>query len=209
MADDQGVSEERLDWLWDEQEKLVYRVRLSAAYNGRRERFFNVWERLLQAFTALTATAAFSDLAGKDGTLAKWFALAAAVASILPLVLNLSGNAQRHGQLKSGFKSLLANIYAAGTELTEQQINEFRAKATELEAGEPAGMPAVVIACQNEIAANERKPIHRLNFWERCTMHFYPFDGARIVRRAEREKEELERAAAARNSAGSPAAPAA
>lgn len=189
MAEENTTSEERAAWLWTEQDALTYRVRISAAYNGRRERFFNVWERLLQAFTAITATAAFADLAGKDYNgipgVASWFAFAAAVASIVPLVLNLAGNAQRHGQLKTGFRSLLASIYSAGTELTEDQIVAFKAKVTELEAGEPAAMPAVVIACQNEIAASEKKPLFPLTLWERCWMHVYPFDGAAIVRRGE------------------------
>lgn len=193
MVDDhKTVSEERAAWLWKEQDALIYRVRISAAYNGRRERFFNVWERLLQAFTAITATAAFTDLAGKDGNgvvgIASWFAFAAAVASIVPLVLNLAGNAQRHGQLKSAFKSLLASMYSTRTELTEGEIAAFKAKVTEIEAGEPAAMPAVVIACQNEIAASEGKPVYPFGFWVRCWMHFYPFDGAEIVRRAEQKE---------------------
>lgn len=182
-----AISEARAQWLWDEQEALIHRVCVSAAYHGRRERFFNLWERFLQAFTAITATAAFADLSVKDSTTTKWFLFLAAAASIVPLVANLAGNAQRHGQLKTGFKSLLATIYAAGTELTEPQILAFKSKVSELESGEPAPMPGVIILCQNEIAARERKAVYPLTIWERCWMHYYPFDGAEIVDRARRK----------------------
>jgi hypothetical protein len=183
--DEQLPADRRGDWTWNEQDTLTYRACVSAAYHGRRERAFNVMERVFQAFTAIAATAAFADITGK-GDLARWFALAAAIASILPLVFGFASNAQRHGQLKAGFKSLLASIYAAGAELTEEQLGAFKAKVTELESGEPAGLAALVIHCQNEIAARERKTIYPLRFWERCLMHVYSFDGANIVARASR-----------------------
>lgn len=182
---DQASSDARGDWLWSEQDTLTYRACVSAAYHGRRERAFNVLERLFQAFTAVSATAAFADITGK-GDLARWFALAAAVASILPLVFGFATSAQRHGQLKAGFKSLLSSIYAGGPEMTEEQLGVFKSKLTELESGEPAGLAALVIHCQNEIAARERKTIYPLSFFERCLMHFYSFDGASIVERAKR-----------------------
>lgn len=189
MEEEQTVGESRADWLWRQQDDLVHRVSVSASYHGRRERFFNITERIFQAFTALTATVAWADIAGREGGTVRWFALAAAVASIIPLVFNLSGNAQRHGQLKTGFKTVLASLYAAGTELTEDQLVAFKAKVTELESGEPATLPAVVILCQNEIATRERKTVYPLTFWERCWMHVYPFDGSVIIDRAKRKAD--------------------
>jgi hypothetical protein len=201
-----AISEARKKWLWNQQDDLEHRICLSAAYHGRKERFFNIWERLFQAAAALSATAAFADLAGKDTPIAKWFALAAAVASIIPLVFNLAGNAQRHGQLKAGFKSLQGMLYSGGTELTEEQINTMKAKVAELESGEPAAMPGVVLACQNEIATRERKMVYPLNFWERCIMHFYPMDTSRIVQRAVDKRARADRKAAAKSSTA-PATP--
>jgi hypothetical protein len=202
MEDEQApvISEARKKWLWDQQDDLEHRICLSAAYHGRKERFFNIWERLFQAAAALTATAAFADLSGRDTPIAKWFALAAAVASIIPLVFNLAGNAQRHGQLKAGFKSIQGMLYASGSELPEDQINTMKAKVAELESGEPAAMPGVVLTCQNEIATRERKMVYPLNFWERCIMHFYPMDTGRIIQRAMDKKAKADRKAAAKSS---------
>ena len=78
------VRDEYGDWLWKQQDSLCHKLRVSAAYHSRRERFFDLAERWFQAFAALSATAAFAQIAGdpmKDAP-ARWFALCAAVASI-------------------------------------------------------------------------------------------------------------------------------
>jgi hypothetical protein len=175
--------EDRGNWLWKAQDTLVDRACVSAAYHGKRERFYNVLERIFQAFTAITATAAFAEITGK-GNLARWFALAAAIASILPLVFSFAENARKHGQLKAGFKMLLSSMYAAGVEFTEEQFTSFKAQVADLEAGEPAALAALVIQCQNEIAAAKRQRCYPLTLWEWLGMHFYSFDPTVIVGRA-------------------------
>ncbi|CAN5437997.1 hypothetical protein BH10PSE18_BH10PSE18_18910 [soil metagenome] len=170
-------------WLWNEQEALQDRCLFSASYHGKRERFFSVWERLLQALTAIAATSAFADITGKDNGASRWLALTAAIASIFPLVFGFADRARLHGQLKAGFKSLLARMYAAGIEWDDANLIAFRAQLAELEAGEPASLSALVIHCQNEIATSRKQRCYPLSWWEWLFMHFYGFDGAKIVAR--------------------------
>jgi RNAse (barnase) inhibitor barstar len=176
------TSADRSDWLWTQQDTLTHRVRVSVAYHAKRERFFGVLERLSQALAAMAATSAFADIVGK-GENAKWFALGAAVASLLPLVFGFAEQARKHGQLKSGFNTILSALYQAGVELDEAAITQFKAQVADLEAGEPAALGALVIQCENEIATAEKKRAYPLTLWERAWMHFYNFDPTAIISR--------------------------
>jgi hypothetical protein len=178
---------DRAKFLWDEQEELLERCRLSASYHAKRERFLGGMERALQAATAIAATSAFADIAGKDGDWGKWLALIAAIASILPLVFGFSERARVHGQLKAQFKSILAAMYAVGVEWTQEHLSDFKAQVAKIESGEPPSFAALVIHCQNEIAVGRRQKVYPLNWWEVCWMHLYSFDGSRIIERGPRE----------------------
>lgn len=185
MSTDENL--ERADYLWNQQGTLLERCELSARYHGKRERFLGGVERLLQAVTAIAATSAFADIASKTSEVGKCLALLAAVASILPLVLGLSERARLHGQLKAQFKSILADMYAVGVEWTEEQLSAFKGRVAKAESGEPASLSALVIHCQNEIAVAHHKEFYPLKWWEIALMHFYGFNGARIVARGPRD----------------------
>ncbi len=191
MSTAEPLSPERAEYLWDQQGALLDRCELSAAYHGKRERFLGGMERLLQAVTAIAATSAFADIASKTQSLGRWFALLAAVAAILPLVLGLSERARLHGQLKAQFKSILADMYAVGVEWTEEQLSAFKGRVAKGESGEPASLSALVIHCQNEIAAARRQKVYPLRKSEVFFMHFYSFDGAQIVARGPHESAPL------------------
>ncbi|MFT4243543.1 MAG: hypothetical protein QM569_14820 [Acidovorax sp.] len=186
-----GENPERAKYLWDQQDALLDRCELSARYHGKRERFLGGVERLLQAVTAIAATSAFADIAGKTSDWGRWFALLAAVASILPLVLGLSERARLHGQLKAQFKSILADMYVVGVEWTEEQLSAFKGRVAKAESDEPASLAALVIHCQNEIAVTRHQKFYPLKWWEVALMHFYGFNGARIVARGPRESAPL------------------
>lgn len=177
------VSVDRADWLWGMQDGLTHRVRVSVAYHGKRERFFANLERIFQALAALAATSAFANFVG-SGETAKWFALVAALASILPLVFGFAEQARRHAQLKNNFSTILASMYKKGTEWDEPQFSAFRSEVAELESGEPAALGALVIQCENEIATAEKKNTYQLKWWEAIFMHLYNFDATAIIRRA-------------------------
>ncbi len=185
------ISEERRQWLWDQQEALLDRVAVSASYHGKRERFFGMVERVLQALTAIAATSAFADIvpANPGPAATNWrgvLALIAAVASILPLVFGFADRARTHGQLRSDFKKISAEMYSAGLQWDEPQLATFRSKVAAIEAGEPPALAALVIQCQNELAASRQQHCFTLSGWERLLMHFYGFDSKTIIDRTPR-----------------------
>lgn len=188
-AADEAPAEDRATYIFNQQDTLLDRCRLSASYHGKRERFLGGTERVMQAVAALAATSAFADIASTatGGGLGQCLALVAAVASILPLVFGFSEKARVHGQLKAQFKTTLASMYAIGLEWTEEQLAEFRAQVAKIEAGEPPALAALVIHCQNEIAVGARQETYPLEWWETLLMHFWSFDGAKIVKRGARE----------------------
>lgn len=170
------VTCERADWLNIRQHELLSRVEISAAYHGKRERFLTLCERMCQAIAALTATAAFSQIFDKELPAAgKWFALAAAVASILPLVFGWSSRANHHAVLAADHRRLLARIVGAGYVLPEQTLVELSAAFMEIEAGEGASLGALVVHCQNEkaIAAGHAASVVPLTIIQRLTMHVW------------------------------------
>lgn len=185
-ADSVPSSDEREDWLWEEQDALQDRVQVSASYHAKRERFLGAMERLFQAVAAVTATSAYAglvDVAGQPTGFGKWFALAAAIASIAPLVFGLVERARQHGQLKSDFKTLLADMYQAESRWSESQLFSFKSRVAKLEAGEPQALAALVIQCQNELATSRGRHAYPLDRWEKFWMHLYSFDASAIVKR--------------------------
>lgn len=175
----EALSQARADWLYDKQHRLTCRVELSATYHAKRERFLTVCERFCQATAALTATAAFSQLLGPEWPLAgRWFALVAAVASVLPLVFAWSSRANQHATLAADHRRLLARIVSAGYELTEKQLLAFSGELREIEATEGASLGALVIQCQNEMAMAAGHPefVQPLSWLQRLTMHVWDWE---------------------------------
>lgn len=188
-AQDGSTAKDRAAYIYEEQDTLVDRCRLSASYHGKRERFLGGTERVMQAVTALAATSAFAKIAGDSVSngLGQGLALVAAIAAILPLVFGFSEKARVHGQLKAQFKTTLAAMYAVGLEWSEEQLSDFKGQVAKIESGEPPALAALVIHCQNEIAVGAREKIYPLEWWEALLMHFISFDGAKIVARGPKD----------------------
>lgn len=168
-----SISPERRQWIDGKVHGLACTVEVSAVYHAKRARFLTGCERLCQAVAALTATAAFSQWLGSAAEPGRWFALAAAVASILPLVFSWSPRANQHAILAADHRRLLARIVGAGNALTEAQLIAFSSELRTIEASEGASLGALVAQCQNELAMAAGHPgsIVPLRWWQRATMH--------------------------------------
>lgn len=175
--------------LWNEQWAVQRQADLSARYHRKRERWFALCERWLQALAALLATSAFAQLAGAgDGS--RWLALVAAGCSVFSLVFGVAERARVHGQLATEYRRLLADLRGAGLRLAEAQVVQLKARLAGLEVSEPDPMNALVMDCENEIAiaAGDRGNVVPLSLWERLWMQVWSFELEPIyARHARRE----------------------
>jgi hypothetical protein len=168
-------TEARQIWLYAQQYELEYRLELSAAYHGKRERFLLTCERTAQGLAAVSATAAFSQALQAWPVAELAFGVLTALAAVTPLVFGWAGRANHHAVLAGDHRRLLGRMRRAGFELTEAQLLQLRGDMAEIEATEGASLGALVVQCQNELAATAKNPapLVPLRWYHRATMHLF------------------------------------
>lgn len=138
-----------LDNQWD----LLWRIRLSALYHLKRERFLDGLDRACKAATAIAGGAAFAQLR-ESPDFGMWVTGSIAVVSTLSLVYGFSGRARKHAQLARDFKRLEAEVVADSTNLSNDKLARFESRLVSLEASEPPALGALVTHCHNELATS-------------------------------------------------------
>jgi len=134
---------------WD----LLWRVRLSALYHLKRERFLDGVDKTAKAISALGGAAAFSQIKGAPDW-GLWITAIITLVSTLSLVYGPSGKARKHAELARDFKRLESDIVSAGGVLTDAQVATFDAHCLSLESSEPAALGALVTQCHNELSTS-------------------------------------------------------
>lgn len=156
---------------------LLWRVRLSALYHLKRERFLDGVDKSSKFVSAIGGAAAFAQFK-ESPELGMWITGLIAITSTLSLVYGFSAKARKHAELARDFKRLEAEITAAGEPLTAAQISSFDAKFLLIESGEPATLGALVTACHNELARAEGSDEHitPLHWFESIFKNWIDFD---------------------------------
>jgi len=160
--------------LWDEREDALYDAELSALYHQKRERFFELLDKLSKAASLIGGSAALWKIA--DPEVVQGIAMFIAVTSALSLVFSFSDRSRRHAELVSAFRLIIAEIAAKGKRhATEEDINSWHGKIRTLEAKEPPALAALVTLCQNELALAAEQPhnVHPQPVWVRALVHFF------------------------------------
>lgn len=162
---------------WEERWSLLWRVRVSAFYHSKRERFLDGVDRAAKAASALGGAAAFGWLKNEPGV-GMAFAAVITLISTLSLVYGPSTKARRHAELAKDFKRLEADIVTCGNSLSQDKVAAFEARLALLESGEPASLGALVTQCHNELAFALGKPelVTPLPFWQRMFKNWFDFD---------------------------------
>lgn len=110
------------EYLWTKRHDVLYRVELSALYHQKRERFFDVCDKVGKAVAVIGGTWSLSRLGGDD--ILMIVAAAITLASTLSLVFGLSDHSRRHAGLASDFRQLEAAIQGRGErDFTEADIS--------------------------------------------------------------------------------------
>lgn len=151
--------------LFTRRHEIIYKIRLSTLYHRKRERFFDMVDKVVSSLVLTTATAAvtsfFQDVTGAEKTLSAM----TACLSLIPVVFNPAQKARHHNQLTQSYCRLLAKCEQAGERWTEPQCNQFSAELIEISAAEPTPLTALVADCQNELAISYNEgPVAKLKW---------------------------------------------
>ena len=167
---------------WQERWDLLWRVRVSAFYHAKRERFLDGADRVSKAISALSGAAAFAWLRGQPGV-GMAFAGIVALVSMASLVYSPATKARRHSELARDFKRLESEIVACGNSLSSEQVAGFEAKLVMLESTEPASLGALVTQCHNELATGlgRRDLVTPLPWWQRALKNWLDFDQSAVA----------------------------
>lgn len=172
IADESAIPEG-----WEDRWSLLWRVRVSAFYHSKRERFLDGVDRAAKAASALGGAATFAWLMSHP--IAGMTAAASiTLVSLLSLVYDPATKARRHAELARDFKRLESDIVACGNSLAPAQVAVFEAKLTQLESGEPASLGALVTQCHNELAVALGRPelVTPLPSLQRFFKNWFDFD---------------------------------
>ena len=165
------MSDENHDYLWDRRCKIHERALMNRMYYQERQRIFEWREGFVKAASILAGSVAFANVA--DPTIIKWCAAFITGASTASLVFGY-GNKARDSVKRSAEWALLdRDIELVGErDFTEKQINEWFARANEMEAGEPAANRILLDRCLKRAAeALGGKDEIKLGFFGR---YFHP-----------------------------------
>lgn len=155
---------------------LLWRVRLSALYHLKRERFLDGVDRAGSAVAALGGAAAFASIQTNPDfgqSIAGFIAIISAGA----LVYGPAAKARRHSELARDYRLLEADVVEQ-TDWSDDKLARFNSRYSRLEASEPAALGALVTQCHNELAAAQgsREHITPLRWYERLLKNWLDFD---------------------------------
>lgn len=158
---------------WD----LLWRVRLSALYHLKRERFLDGVDKSAKLVGALGGAAAFSQIK-TNGDVGQYITALITVVSTVSLVYGPSAKARKHAELARDFKKLEAKIIEKGKLVSEAILSGFESQYLSIESSEPAALGALVTQCHNELceAYGVRENITPLPIWQRALKNYFDFD---------------------------------
>lgn len=167
-----------LDDRWGRRHRILRRIETSVCYHRKRERFFEISDRVVKAIALFGGSSAFVNLVGADKQLA-FATIATAVIALgaaIALVFGFAERGKRHGDLARNFLELEAQIVGKGEhDFNDADLDAWEARTRTLELSEPAGLNALVVICQNEVqSAAGHKPV-ALPRMHRLLAHFCSF----------------------------------
>jgi hypothetical protein len=136
------------DKAWDDRWEAFYKADVSARYHRRRQRFFDLADKLTKAFTVLLGATLMGSMLKDSQPLA---ASLISSLSLLALVFSYSDRKQAHKELAEGFIALIQQIEACpASDLTEGKVAIWMAQATALDAKEPPSLKTLVTLCEHD-----------------------------------------------------------
>lgn len=169
---DDTASEQELDHAWNKRVDALYRAELSALYHQKRERFFELLDKLGKAVAVFGGSAALWKIS--DPGLVSQIAALITASSALSLVFSFSERSKRHAELARSFREIASDIMGTSDfAIRDSKASEWMGKVCALEAKEPPALSALVVLCQNELAVARQAPVYPQSFFVRHLAHFF------------------------------------
>jgi hypothetical protein len=165
------MTDENHDYLWKRRHEVKVRALTNRLYYQERQRIFEWREGFIKAASILAGSVAFARIA--DPQIIQWCAVIITGGSTASLVFGYGNKARDSAKRSAEWAMLERDIELMGErDFTEKQINEWYARANELEAGEPAAHHILLERCyERAVEAVGGKTDIKLGFFGR---HFPP-----------------------------------
>lgn len=133
--------------------KLRFAVRFSRRYHLHVQQSYMRWGTLTTFIAAVSASGAFASLDRHEpaATVTAVFAVAAAIASAVNLIIRPTLRALVHKELAERF-TVLEKDMELEEEMTDRKLRQFSARRLEIETKEPPTVASLVVLAQNEEA---------------------------------------------------------
>mgnify|MGYP001200981767 CR=1 FL=1 len=161
------MDEPEFQYLWGKRYQIMVRALTNRIYYQERQRIFEWRDGLIKAASILAGSVAFANVTNPD--VVKYSAAFITAASTFSLVFGYGNKARDSVKRSSEWTQLERDIEAAGErDFTEQQLNEWSARANEIESGEPAMHETLFNRCHaRAINALGSKDDSGLTFWDK------------------------------------------
>lgn len=134
------------DYLWQRRYDVKLRALMNRMYYQERQRIFENREGIIKAASILAGSIAFAKVA--DPEIIQWCAAFITAGSTLSLVFGYGNKARDSVKRSAEWAQLERDIDQVGERgFTEEQINQWFARANDLEAGEPSAHHLLLERC--------------------------------------------------------------
>ncbi len=193
----EDLDTEERKFLWDERHQVLLKLEVSALYHLKRERFFELFDKIFKAISVIGGSAALWKSTQGQGQvdIMQYIAIVITVCSSLSLVFSFSDRARRHAEFARSYRKLLSEIHKRGKRgFKEEDTNLWMAQACEIEAGEPLALSTLVVICQNEISiASGHQPSVFVPWWQRKIAHFFDMPQTKMESNKILAKDQLDK----------------
>ncbi|KVE11290.1 hypothetical protein [Burkholderia vietnamiensis] len=158
---------------WARRHAIVYNAEMSALYHQKRERFFELGDKLTKVASLLGGSAALYKVS--EPSVIGAVAVMITTASALSLVFGFSERARKHAELSREFKGLISEISRVGPfDFADDDLKAWDEARCRLEIKEPPALSLLVVICQNELAIAQNQPsrVVHISFWKRILANF-------------------------------------
>lgn len=161
------MSDENHEYLWKRRHDIKVRALTNRLYYQERQRIFENREGFVKAASILAGSVAFAHIA--DATILKICAVIVTGSSTLSLVFGYGQKARDSVKRSAEWAQLERDIDLVGERgFTEEQINQWFARANDIEAGEPAAHPILLERCfERAVAALGGTVDEKLNYLQK------------------------------------------